>query len=340
MKISLFILVFIFVNVATMVSQTNEANGIVQKLLQDIANGKIEKAKESLPELSKRFPKESAVLYLQATCTNSTDEAIVLFSEIVLLYPLSPFADDALFSLLQLAVVEKADIRAKEYFTKLQEDYSYSSYIVPAYNLLRLTGEITANPIAVRGDEQKPVIEEKTSTTQSMFPKKNTGSTNIPKKPTETKVTEVASKTESNTPSNISANKTPISPKETSVKKSTTVKSTTTTTTTKTVINSNLYSKPKENKAPNVETNKSITKEINPLKGFYFLQAGSFKNKEAAQRQLLKFKPMRRRILERKIGNQTHYVIALGKYSSRDSADKAKITVDKQCKCQTFIINE
>jgi cell division protein FtsN len=353
MKFSLCIFVVFSVIVHSLQAQSNDANGIVAKLLQDVANGKLENVKESLPNLAKRFPKESAVLYLQASCTNSMDEAIQLFSEVVRTNPLSPFADDALFSLFQLAISEKELTIAKEYFTKLQKDYSNSPFLVPAYNVLRLYGiEATSEPpisqSAVRGNEPITKTEEKAVPATSMFPKKNVEGLSMPKKPV-TVVTE--------TPKEVEFKKTEPEVNTTQVNEKAVVtspKTTQTTTTTKPNTSKSTTAvvgkpksanepkttvKPKDQSTPST-TSKPKYVDNSSLKGFYFLQAGSFKNKEVAEKQLLKFKPIKRRIIEKKKGENYLYIIALGKYSSKEAAAKAQPTVEEQCKCQTFIIQE
>lgn len=353
MKFSLCILVVFSVIVHSLQAQSNDANGIVSKLLQDVANGKLENVKESLPILAKRFPKESAVLYLQASCTNSMDEAIHLFSEIVRTNPLSPFADDALFSLFQLAISEKEMTIAKEYFTKLQKDYSNSPFLVPAYNVLRLYGidvnsETSISQSAVRGNEQISKTDEKAVPTTSMFPKKNVEGLSMPKKPvavvTETPKEVEIKKTEPQENSTL-ANKNVVvtSPKTTQT--STTTKPNTPKSTTVVVgkpKNANETKTTVKQKDQSTPTTTSKPKYVDnsSLKGFYFLQAGSFKNKEVAEKQLLKFKPIKRRIIEKKKGENYLYIIALGKYSSKEAAAKAQPTVEEQCKCQTFIIQE
>lgn len=346
MKFSLYFLVFFYLAVGFVTAQGNDANGIVSKLLQDLAIGKLEKVKDALPTLAQRFPKDPAVLYLQASCTNTMDEAISLFSEIIRSYPMNTFADDALFSLFQLAVSEKDNVAATEYYKKLQKDYPNSLLLVPAYNLLRLTGigSITKEPpiaeTAVRGNETPQKVEEKTISTTSMFPKKNVEVSTMPKKPipitTEApkkvdtvkappKIISVSSQAKSEPTKSKSS---PIQPK---TNQSTSAK-----------VTNNNQSKSKTNKSGNTfstSTPKYVA-DNSPTKGYYFLQAASYKNKEVAEKQLQKYKPIKRRIIEKKKGENILYIIALGKYTTKEAAISAQLTVEEQCKCQTFVIQE
>jgi cell division protein FtsN len=346
MKFSLYFLVFFFSVVGFVAAQSNDANGIVSKLLQDVANGKLEKVKDALPTLAQRFPKDPAVLYLQASCSNTMDDAISLFSEIVRSYPMNMFADDALFSLFQLAVTEKDISAATEYYKKLQKDYPNSPLLVPAYNLIRLTGVGTMSiepPIAekaVRGNESTQKIDEKTTSTTSMFPKKNVEVSTMPKKPI-TVTTEIPKKidTVKATPETVvvsSQTKTePSKPKSTPVQPKTNQ-------TTSTKATSQNQIKPKSNKSGSTfsATTPKYIVDNSPTKGYYFLQAASYKNKEVAEKQLQKYKPIKRRIIEKKKGENILYIIALGKYTTKESAISAQPTVEEQCKCQTFVIQE
>jgi|GEM_PF-2724646 len=348
MKFSLYFLVFFFSVVGFVTAQSNDANGIVSKLLQDVANGKLEKVKDALPTLAQRFPKDPAVLYLQASCSNSMDEAISLFSEIVRSYPMNMFADDALFTLYQLAVSEKDFSASTEYYNKLQKDYPNSPLLVPAYNLMRLTGigqqgkETSIAEKAVRGNETPQKIEEKTITATSMFPKKSIEGSSMPKKPIPV-TTEVPKKVDTvKTTSSSVVNTVPTKTEPTKAKNNSVQPKTNPTISVKASNQLPTKQKPKAPKSGttfSTSTPKYVT-DNSPTKGYYFLQAASYKNKEVAEKQLQKYKPIKRRIIEKKKGENILYIIALGKYTTKEAATSAQLTVEEQCKCQTYVIQE
>lgn len=82
--------------------------------------------------------------------------------------------------------------------------------------------------------------------------------------------------------------------------------------------------------------------ETKEVKIKYGLQVGVYSTYEAAKNEVERFKKMRMlaEIKQKKIGNETMYAVVIGDYSSKESAENAKIIVQQQCKCIPIIFEK
>ena len=77
-------------------------------------------------------------------------------------------------------------------------------------------------------------------------------------------------------------------------------------------------------------------------KGRFGLQVGIYSTYDAAKMEVERFKNMRMLadIKQKKLGNETMYAVVIGDYSSKASAENAKIIVQQQCKCIPIIFEK
>lgn len=82
--------------------------------------------------------------------------------------------------------------------------------------------------------------------------------------------------------------------------------------------------------------------EIDSSKTYFGLQVGVFKNKEYAVTEVEKFQKQRMNatIVEKNVADETLYAVLIGNYSSRESAEAAKSIVDRQCNCNSIILEK
>jgi septal ring-binding cell division protein DamX len=70
------------------------------------------------------------------------------------------------------------------------------------------------------------------------------------------------------------------------------------------------------------------------------LQVGTYATEQSAQQELDKFLKARLRaeVVAKTVNNTRTFAVVIGEYSTREAADKAKVTVQKFCGCQPFVV--
>lgn len=104
--------------------------------------------------------------------------------------------------------------------------------------------------------------------------------------------------------------------------------------------------------APVVKRETKVTEIVKPekpkdkvtedTKGRFGLQVGIYSTYDAAKMEVERFKNMRMLadIKQKKLGNETMHAVVIGDYSSKASAENAKIIVQQQCKCIPIIFEK
>lgn len=107
--------------------------------------------------------------------------------------------------------------------------------------------------------------------------------------------------------------------------------------------------KPNEEKAKELKpVYKSTNDETKPAevskteKITYGLQVGLYSTYDAAKSEMEKFKKQRMfaEIKNKKVDNTNYYAVIIGNYSSKESAEEAKIMVKSICKCDPIIFEK
>ncbi|HPO61469.1 MAG TPA: SPOR domain-containing protein [Candidatus Kapabacteria bacterium] len=77
-------------------------------------------------------------------------------------------------------------------------------------------------------------------------------------------------------------------------------------------------------------------------KTVYGLQVGLYSNYDAAKSEMEKFQKQRMfaEIKQKKVDNNNYYAVIIGNYSSKESAEEAKIMVKNICKCDPIIFEK
>jgi cell division septation protein DedD len=94
---------------------------------------------------------------------------------------------------------------------------------------------------------------------------------------------------------------------------------------------------PKETK----ET-KEVAEDDSDAKTTWGLQVGVYSSEEVASQEKEKFQQMRLRtvVMNKKIDGAMMYAVVIGNYSTKDSAEQAKLIVQNQCGCSPIIIKK
>jgi len=106
----------------------------VNKMLDNINNGKIETVEKELKSLFKKYPNNASLLYVKAYMTTEGSEAIKIYNEIVQKYPSSEWADDALYRAYQYYSITDNTKTANEKLSLLKTKYPNSIFVEPSDN--------------------------------------------------------------------------------------------------------------------------------------------------------------------------------------------------------------
>jgi len=101
----------------------------IQKRLELIKSGKIERVKSELPMLLEKYPNHPGVVYLNGVLTTDGKEAVKIFQSIVDRFPKSEWADDALYKVYQYYYSIGSYRTAERKLEQLRENYPRSKYI-------------------------------------------------------------------------------------------------------------------------------------------------------------------------------------------------------------------
>lgn len=107
--------------------QAQEVN-IVQYLKQ-IESGDKESVVKILPELKKKNPNNSSVIFLEAIVTEDAPKAVMLFKEVFNKYPESKYADASVYRLSSYYYAAGEYQKASSYSKMLKTNYPFSPYI-------------------------------------------------------------------------------------------------------------------------------------------------------------------------------------------------------------------
>lgn len=91
---------------------------------------------------------------------------------------------------------------------------------------------------------------------------------------------------------------------------------------------------------PEEETGKKVEESAKPVK--YSLQVGSYAARETAEEMVEEFRKKRLRaaLMQKNVGNEKVYAVIIGEYPNRESAERAKEIVQRQCECEPFVVEK
>lgn len=101
----------------------------ISDYLKKIETGKIEEVKEKLPELKAKYPHDPSVLFLEGILTENGKTSVSLFSNVVNNYPLSRYADAAMYRIYSYYYALEMSPESASWLGKLKKNYPSSPYI-------------------------------------------------------------------------------------------------------------------------------------------------------------------------------------------------------------------
>lgn len=291
--------------------------------LKQIALGNVDEARKELPDLLVEFPDDAGVKLLHAVLVEDAKKALPLFIKIVEIYPESEWADDAQWRIVQIFALRRDTAHAREELQIFREHYPDSEFLLSASQTVKaMVGsppmkilpktetKITPTPIknTTKVTAPPPSSSKKEATPKETTPKTPT-KTEKPKKET----VEIDPNEPADDADDVPASKTP--------KKDT-----------------NIGTKSKNSTVETPNPKKSDKK----TDGKFGFQVGLYKTKKAAQDEVERFtkERLRAEIIEKKVDDNIHFAVIVGEYPSKDSAEKAKSTVEKICRCVPFVMEK
>ena len=329
MKRILFILAILFV-FSDIYSQDVE----VGRYLNMVAQGKTDEVRQALPDLMVAYPNDPGVKLLTASVIQDAFKSVDIYNDIALNHPESKWADDALWRIIQFHAIMGNSEKANIGLTILRKSYPTSEFIVPATDIVRSSYTLTK----MRKLEQPVKVEEKENEEPSNM-------TNWEQLKDE-KVEELVKDEENEEIDKVKEERKQIKkPLKEEVSEE--------------VMGGGELPEPKrenlvrdilqkhiEDEKKKDEENKRELKPEAPLlssgTGFFGLQVGVFSQKINADAEMQKFlnQRMRSEVRAVKKDDSFLYAVIIGNYSTKKSAEAAKIIVNQQCGCDPIIVEK
>lgn len=110
-------------------SLTSAQDVDIVSYLRQIESGNKEEAETMLFQLKKEYPNSPSVMFLEGVLTENGQDAIVIYSQIVNTYPLSKYADAALYRIYSYYFALGLYETAAGHLNRLKKNYPESPYI-------------------------------------------------------------------------------------------------------------------------------------------------------------------------------------------------------------------
>lgn len=272
----------------------------VNRNLRLFAHGKIDEVKNNLLDLLVEYPNDPGVILLRGVVENNAFKALEIYERILEEHPNSEWADDAYWRIIQFHAIIGNSEKAEDELEIFRRRYPTSIFLGPATDVVR-----AAN--GIKGKNKNDIAS---------FRDNSTKNEPIKKLPDNKKVIEDDDIVISN-PHNEAVKKSQKEP------------------------NPDLRKTPMPEE-PEEKDNENITEETensDETGGYWGLQVGIYKNQNSAENERDKFltKRLRTQVVEKEVNGETMYAVVIGNYTSKKSAEAAKMIVKQQCDCNPII---
>lgn len=299
MKKALLTFLVIIFSASTAFSQDEEVN----KNLRLFAHGKISEVKNNIPELIAQYPQDPGVKLLLGVVLDDAGKALKLYDEIIKDHAKSQWADDAYWRIVQYYAVVGDTAKARRKLENFRRRYPTSEFLAPATDVVR-------SAVGIAKSGKKDVAEVQSNIQGESTDEDGKQSTKEIAEDILTKDT-----VRSNT-NDIQKQAEEMEPADDPVEKA--------------------------------DEQNDAVKEINAddapageeeYTGYYGLQVGIYKNKESAEKERERFlvKRLRTEVTKKNIDGETMFAVVIGNYTSKESAQAAKMIVKQQCDCDPII---
>ncbi len=104
-----------------------------------VAEGHAEDVRRQLPSLLKEYPNDPGVLFLSAILERDGRKALETYHRIVRDYPLSEWADDAQWRIVQYYALLRDTLAARQALVEYQQRFPLSEFLIHAQNVVQST---------------------------------------------------------------------------------------------------------------------------------------------------------------------------------------------------------
>ena len=140
-------------------------SSIVYNRLRMIVAGKADEVRKELPELTKDFPDEPGIMFLNAVLTEDGSKALVQYEQITREHPQSEWADDAELRIVQYYALKKDTAHAQRELGTFKRNYPLSEFLIHAVELVKATVGLNA-PSSSKLSADKAGADKATSPTK------------------------------------------------------------------------------------------------------------------------------------------------------------------------------
>ena len=297
MKKALLTFLVIIFSASAAFSQAEEVN----KNLRLFAHGKISEVKNNIPDLIAQYPQDPGVKLLLGVVLDDAAKALKLYEEIINDHAKSQWADDAYWRIVQYHAVVGDTAKARFELEKFRRRYPTSEFLAPATDVVR-------SAVGMAKSGRKEVAEVQTNTEE-----KDTGEDQSTEELAEDILTEDTVRSDTNDMQKQAAE---MEAADEPVEKA-----------------------DQQNDAAKESKTAEDTAGEEEYTGYYGLQVGIYKNKESAEKERERFlvKRLRTEVTKKNINGETMFAVVIGNYTSKESAQAAKMIVKQQCECDPII---
>ncbi|MDC1067909.1 SPOR domain-containing protein [Candidatus Kapabacteria bacterium] len=309
----------------------------IGKYLNMVAEGKTDEVRSVMLDLYVESPNDPGVMLLAGAVLQDAFKAMDFYQKIVQEHPNSEWADDALWRIIQFYAILGDEKRANSSLAVMRQKYPTSQLIVPATDVVRsavgLASYKKQNELKLPNldisEKRSDIIEEPKETKKDVFAD---NSLEMGKDETQIVQESKAEQPRKKTAQDLLKQQQEILKNQ--------------------PVSNDLEVEDKQAEMPKTSQKKDLafnelikdeqaaTKTNTQIS--YGLQVASFASRDLAEQEQQKFlaQRMRTEISPVTIDGSTQFAVVIGAYSSKRSAEAAKIIVSRQCSCNPVVIEK
>lgn len=296
------LLLTVFTAILLIAINSNAQNPDIDKYIDMINEGRADQVKSELLDLMAEYPGDPGVMLLHAMVLNDGTKSIKIFEKIIKDFPDSRWTETAYYKIIQYYILFGEIDLATIKLNSFKQEYPKSMMIGVTQDLLITADNFKGN----KPSKQKVRIVQEEE--RLIEPQEND----------ERETNLVAlSLQDKEKPKDVEIVKDVLYNHENSLK----------------------VTEIKKDEPTVQEVPKTSSKSVS---GTFGLQVGIFSNEDNATAEMRKFlkQRMRTEVKEKYVNNKLMYAVVIGNYSSRESAEAAKLIVKEQCECEPVVFEK
>jgi hypothetical protein len=331
----------------------SEADKQTATYLTMIADGRLQDVKAKLPDLMVERPNDPGVQLLLGVVIDDAFKALDIYKRITDNHPESEWADDAYWRIVQFYAVMGDTTKAKGELNNFRRRYPTSGYLVPAIDVVR--SSIAMTRAEIKAVVEGPLLTPPIDMAASLKP--------LPDTKTKAKEQSVAAKVaiepkvKETIPVPAEAITTKVDDKKPEIIAVKVEKNIEDQDDAADDLTEKTEIKPLQDKMPDsaedekdemiliasTDSEPEIAKKPERVKtGYFGLQVAALSDMDGAEDMKAKYiqQRMRTEVIDLSSEGKPLYSVVIGNYSSKSSAEAARIIVARQCDCEPIIIEK